>query len=119
MGGAQALRAKFGPEGHVALSGFVSDTEVPGYLRAAYVRAMSSDYEGLPVTLVEALFCGLPGVISEYVPSLEIVADSLLVVRDIVDELSAVLGDEVLYPGWPIRHWQPPPNARWTGLWEN
>ncbi len=83
------------------LAGYVPNAQVPGYLRAATALCMPSDYEGLPVTHVEALFCGLPAVVSRYVPSLEIAADACLVARrdpaDLADKLEEVLTD-------PARH---------------
>lgn len=78
-------------------AGYVDNAAVPGYLRSAAVLCMPSDYEGLPVTHVEALFCGLPAVVSRHVPSLEIAADACLVARrdpaDLADKLQTLLTD--------------------------
>ncbi|MGE4552249.1 MAG: glycosyltransferase [Desulfovibrionaceae bacterium] len=93
----EGLAAELGLGGRVAFAGYVPNAEVPGYLRAAAVLCMPSDYEGLPVTHVEALFCGLPAVISDRVPSAEIAGAASLICRrepaDIADRLAALLGD--------------------------
>lgn len=89
--------------GSVIFAGFRRD--VPSILKALGRRngvfLMPSDYEGLPMSHVEALFCGLPAVISEHVPSREIAADASLVcettVDDIADKLAALLSDPALY----------------------
>lgn len=85
----------------VCLPGYVNNADIPRYLKAAHVLAMPSEYEGLPVTHVESLFCGLPAVISEHVPSIEIAADASLVcttnVDDIAEKLLRVLKDPALH----------------------
>jgi glycosyltransferase involved in cell wall biosynthesis len=83
--------------GRAVLAGYRENAEIPRFLRAASLLAMPSDYEGLPVTHVEALFCGLPAVISEHVPSIEVAPDCSLVcttdVPDTADKLAALLAD--------------------------
>lgn len=64
-------------EERVVLTGYRKD--VPAFLRAAHILAMPSDFEGLPITHLEAMFCGLPAVVSRFVPSLEIAAEASLV----------------------------------------
>ena len=95
------LKSELGLEGVVHLAGYVPNTDVPKYLKASHILAMPSDYEGLPITHVEALFCGLPAVISEHVPSIEIAAKSSLVcttdVDDIATKLKLILDDNSLY----------------------
>lgn len=90
-----------GLEDCVRLPGYVDNADIPRYLKAAYVLAMPSEYEGLPVTHVEGLFCGLPAVISEHVPSVEIAAASSLVcttrVEDVAAQLLRVFSDENLH----------------------
>lgn len=85
----------------VCLPGYVNNADIPSYLKAAYVLAMPSEYEGLPITHVESLFCGLPAVVSEHVPSIEIAADASLVcttdVDDIAEKLVRVLSDTSLH----------------------
>lgn len=60
---------KAGPDRPGVLTGYRRD--VPAFLKVARVLAMPSDYEGLPVTHLEALFCGVPAVVSDRVPSLK------------------------------------------------
>jgi glycosyltransferase involved in cell wall biosynthesis len=95
------LRAELGLEDAVHLVGYVPNADVPKYLRASHILAMPSDYEGLPITHVEALFCGLPAVISEFVPSKEVAADSSLICKTETDDIAAkliqLLNDEELY----------------------
>lgn len=92
---------ELGLVGSVVLAGYVENAEVPRYLRAARVLAMPSEYEGLPVTHVEALMCGLPAVISEHVPSIEIAPDCSLVCTtdpgDIAAKLTTLLADDALH----------------------
>lgn len=45
-------------EAYVRMAGFVTD--VPGFLRALDIYALSSDYEGLPLAVLEAMAAGLP-----------------------------------------------------------
>ncbi|MBU1248905.1 MAG: glycosyltransferase [Proteobacteria bacterium] len=94
----ERLVGELGLGGQVFLAGYVPNQEVPRYLRAAHILAMPSDYEGLPVTHVEALFCGLPAVISEHVPSIEIAPDCSLVCttqpQSIAEKLLELLGDD-------------------------
>lgn len=54
----QALARQLGIADRLELPGFVSDP-VPEYL-AAQVFALSSNWEGLPATLLEAVACGCP-----------------------------------------------------------
>lgn len=92
------LCTELGLEKQVVLAGFQPNEDMARFLRASNVLAMPSDYEGLPVTHVEAMFCGLPAVISEHVPSKEIAGDSAMIcttdVDDIAGKLVAVLSDE-------------------------
>ena len=94
----EALRAELGLEGHVVLAGFRSD--VPAFFRASQVFAMPSDFEGLPIAHLEAMYCGLPAVVSENVPSLEIAGEASLVCRrepaDIADKIGRILRDDEL-----------------------
>ena len=95
----EKLRDDLGLQRHVALTGFRQD--VPAFLKAAYIFVMPSDFEGLPVAHLEAMHCGLPAVVSPYVPSLEIARDAALVCRldaeDIADKLASLLEDRDLY----------------------
>ncbi|MGE4293573.1 MAG: glycosyltransferase [Desulfovibrio sp.] len=75
----EQLKSQLGLDGRAVLAGYRPNAEVPRFLRASSLLAMPSEYEGLPVTHVEAMFCGLPAVISEHVPSIEIAAECSLV----------------------------------------
>ena len=94
----EALRAELGLEKQVILAGFRSN--VPAFYNAADIFAMPSDFEGLPIAHLEAMHFGLPAVVSEYVPSLEIAAEASLVCRrdpgDIAEQLERLLRDEGL-----------------------
>ena len=91
-----ALIESLGLTGRAALTGYRRD--VPAFLKAARVLAMPSDYEGLPVTHLEALFCGVPAVVSDRVPSLEIAAEASLVCdrtpESIAEKLTELLNDD-------------------------
>lgn len=101
MSSLETLRAELGLQDVVHFAGYVPNTDVPRYLKASHILAMPSDYEGLPITHVEALFCGLPAVISEHVPSGEIAKKSSLICTTEVDDIAAklllLLQDEALY----------------------
>jgi len=88
-------------QGDVCMPGYTNNEDIPGHLKSSYLLAMPSQYEGLPITHVEALFCGLPAVISEHVPSLEIASEASLVCRtevdDIADKLLTILNDPALH----------------------
>ena len=94
----EALRAELDLEKHVVLAGFRSD--VPAFFKASQVFAMPSDFEGLPIAHLEAMYCGLPAVLSEHVPSLEIASEASLVCRrdplDIADKIGQILRDDGL-----------------------
>jgi glycosyltransferase involved in cell wall biosynthesis len=57
-------------EGRVALAGYRQD--IGAFLRGADILAMPSLFEGFGNVHLEAMHCGIPGVISRHVPSLEI-----------------------------------------------
>lgn len=52
--------ASYGLEGKVVLAGLKSPTQVARYLQMADVFVLSSRYEGMPMSVLEALGCGLP-----------------------------------------------------------
>lgn len=86
-------------EGHAVLTGYRQD--VPRFLRASYALAMPSDFEGLPITHLEAMFCGLPAIVSRHVPSLEIAREASLVCKrspeSIAECIIRLLEDEKLH----------------------
>ena len=95
----EALIQKLGLSGHAVLAGFRSD--VPAFYQSARIFAMPSDFEGLPNAHLEAMYFGLPAVVSAHVPSLEIAAEASLVcglkVDDLAWKLAALLEDSSLY----------------------
>ncbi|MDR2161944.1 MAG: glycosyltransferase [Desulfovibrio sp.] len=95
----EALRSELGLERQVVLTGFRPD--VPAFYRASRVFALPSDFEGFPIAHLEAMYCGLPAVVSREVPSLEIAAEACLVCRrepeDIADKLGILLLDGDLH----------------------
>lgn len=59
----------------VTFTGYV--TEVGDYLRAADILTLPSDSEALPISLLEALACGLPAVVTETGGMPEVVRDGV------------------------------------------
>lgn len=94
----EALTRELNLEDRVRLVGFRSD--VPAFYKAADIFAMPSDFEGFPIAQLEAMYCGLPCVVSRYVPSLEIAREASLVchrtAEDIADKLLTLLRDKEL-----------------------
>ena len=56
----EALAVKLGIENNISFLGAVPAEEVPRYLNRARLFVMTSEAEGLPMAMVEALSCGLP-----------------------------------------------------------
>jgi glycosyltransferase involved in cell wall biosynthesis len=91
-----------GLDGSVSLEGPTQDVE--GVLQAASVLALSSEQEGLPLVLGEAMACGVPCVAFDCAPGIrEIVRDREdgLVVRNrdvnaLADGLCRLIEDESL-----------------------
>jgi glycosyltransferase involved in cell wall biosynthesis len=94
----EALRDELGLRDHVALTGFRPD--VAAFYKAADVFAMPSRFEGFLIAQLEAMYCGLPCVVSRHVPMLELAADASLVCEtdpsDIAAKLLAILRDDAL-----------------------
>lgn len=83
----------------VALTGYRKD--VGAFLRGADILAMPSFFEGFGNVHLEAMYCGIPGVISQHVPSLEI-GRSASIVSDcspegIAEGLITLLDDPLKY----------------------
>ncbi|SDK45105.1 Glycosyltransferase involved in cell wall bisynthesis [Maridesulfovibrio ferrireducens] len=89
----------FGIKNLVIFPGYRSD--VPKFMRSTDILVMPSDYEGLPITHIEALFCGVPAVISRFVPSIEIASEASLVCRREPDHIAelilSLINDKDLY----------------------
>ncbi len=62
----KALAAKYALTDRVKFSGFVADTELADYYRAADVFVLSSRYEPFGMTAIEAMACGTPTVITTH-----------------------------------------------------
>jgi colanic acid/amylovoran biosynthesis glycosyltransferase len=58
----EAARTRLELEDHVELVGAATQQEVLSFWRRAAVAALSSDSEGMPVSLMEAASCGVPAV---------------------------------------------------------
>lgn len=94
----EALTAALGLTKNVVLAGFRPD--VPAFYQAADIFAMPSDFEGLPIAHLEAMYFGLPAVVSEFVPSLEIASGASLVCdlspEGIADKIDRIISDDAL-----------------------
>ncbi len=70
-------------------------------LKSSHLFLMPSSYEGFGIAHLEAMYAGLPAVISPYVPSKEIAYDCSLIVpikpREIANAISKLLSDNSLY----------------------
>jgi len=90
-------------EHSVILAGFRSD--IPEILRAVEesrgLFVMPSEYEGFGIAAIEAMVCGLPGVISHNVPIKEVAPDALLICdtteESFAQQVVRVLKDASLY----------------------
>ncbi len=60
---------------NVKLLGFVSDNDLPSIYACGDFYVMTSEYEGLPLTLLEAMSSGLPCIVSN-IPNLKLVEDA-------------------------------------------
>lgn len=67
----QALARELGVDGHVTFAGHQED--VGPWLKQSKVFMLSSDSEGLPMALIEAMLCGLPCVVSDVGDMVEVV----------------------------------------------
>ena len=74
---------------------------VAPYLFNSYALLMPSEYEGFPVTHIEAAFFGLPAIISPFVPSKEVFARSSLIAplsaEEIAKRMELLLTDNRTY----------------------
>lgn len=95
----EALIQELGLGKRVVLAGFRPD--VPAFYQSAHIFAMPSDFEGLPNAHLEAMYFGLPGLVSEHVPSLEIAREACLVCKleaeDIAGKIDLLLRDKDVY----------------------
>jgi glycosyltransferase involved in cell wall biosynthesis len=87
----------------VTFTGFRRDVPqiLQGVSQQQSIFAMPSDYEGFSNSLTEAMYCGLPGIISNYVPNKEVTEGATVLVRrdseDIARNMLAIWGSEEAY----------------------
>jgi glycosyltransferase involved in cell wall biosynthesis len=97
--GLEARARALGLEGHVVFAGQQADVET--WLRRARVFVLTSDTEGLALSMMEAMLCGLPVVVSRVGDLADLVEDGVngyLVAERTPDAFAApileLLGDE-------------------------
>lgn len=93
------LVKKYGLENNVKFLGYRVD--VPNILNIVDLLVMPSSYEGLPIAHLEAMYMGVPSIISPFVPSKEIAGESCIVCnndpQEIAKKIKIVVGDRKLY----------------------
>lgn len=95
----ERMIGEFGLDGRVALTGYRAD--VGAFLRGSDILSMPSLFEGFGNVHLEAMHCGVPAVVSRFVPSLE-VGEKASVVSDcspesIASGIAALLDDPRKY----------------------
>jgi glycosyltransferase involved in cell wall biosynthesis len=105
---APALIEQYGLGDAVRLTGPVAHTDLPALYRAASVYALSSNYEGLAIVLLEASASALPVVTTANFGALD-------ALRDGVTALMVPIGDEAALAGALLRVIGDPQTARRMG----
>jgi len=86
-------------KGRVVLTGY--RTDVGAFLRGSDILAMPSLFEGFGNVHLEAMYCGIPAVVSRVVPSLEVCSEASLVCdfsgESIASQISVLLDEPDLY----------------------
>lgn len=93
--GVQNRLASLGLEAKVSLPGWVSGTDKEALLQAADVFLLPSYIEGLPVSMLEAMACAIPVIVSRVGSIPEVLEDGrngLLIEAGNVPELAAAMG---------------------------
>jgi glycosyltransferase involved in cell wall biosynthesis len=88
-----------GLSGHVFFEGFHED--VRPYLQASSAFILTSDTEGLPLSILEAMACGVPGIVTNVGGNAEIITDrvhGLIVPRGSVDAIADGISYLVNHP---------------------
>jgi glycosyltransferase involved in cell wall biosynthesis len=88
-----------GLSGHVFFEGFHED--VRPYLQASSAFILTSDTEGLPLSILEAMACGVPGVVTNVGGNAEIITDRVhgrIVPRGSVDAIADGISYLVNHP---------------------
>ncbi len=95
----ESLTRDLGLEEKVTFFGYRKD--VIDLLTKTDILLMPSQYEGLGMTFLEAMYFGIPAVISEHVPAKEIASDSCLICDttpdSIAEKIATLLSDDELY----------------------
>jgi len=73
----EELRRRLGLDAHVEFTGALEQTEVLGWLQRASVAVLTSESEGMPVSLMEAAACGVPAVATAVGGVSELVVDGV------------------------------------------
>lgn len=95
----ESIVSDFGLKGRVVLTGY--RTDVGAFLRGSDILAMPSLFEGFGNVHLEAMYCGIPAVVSRVVPSLEVCSEASLVCdfsgESIASQISILLDHPDLY----------------------
>ncbi len=98
------LVKSLGINGKVIFTGY--RTDVPRILKSCHVFLMPSDYEGFGIAHLEAMYAGLPAVISPNVPSREIASECCFISpikpEAIAEKIEKLLVDEKTYSQFSI-----------------
>jgi glycosyltransferase involved in cell wall biosynthesis len=100
----EAEAQRLGVEGRVRFEGARPFEEIVGWLRRSRLLVMTSEMEGLPQAMIEAMSCGVPVVIAETgdVTTLARHGENAWIVRErsapaFAEAIDALLGDADLY----------------------
>lgn len=95
----ESMISDLGLKDRVVLTGY--RTDVGAFLRGSDIFAMPSLFEGFGNVHLEAMYCGIPAVVSRVVPSLEVCSEASLVCdfsgESIASQISVLLDDPDLY----------------------
>lgn len=95
----ESMISDMGLEGRVVLTGY--RTDVGAFLRGSDILAMPSLFEGFGNVHLEAMYCGIPAVVSRVVPSLEVCSEASLAcdfsAESIASQLFVLLDDSDLH----------------------
>ncbi len=84
---------------HVTLTGYRKD--VAAFLKASHIFVLPSDYEGFGIAPLEAMYFGLPVIISNNVPLKEVTGEAALICEvdenDIAEKIALLLEDKTKY----------------------
>jgi len=80
------LVEKYGLENSVKFLGYRVD--VPNILNIVDLLIMPSSYEGFPIAHLEAMYMGIPSIVSPFVPSKEVAGESCIVSNNVPEEIS-------------------------------